>query len=295
MSFLFSWCSTGGVGPTAVWWLSLLHLISIFSGPQTLSRYPRAPSAGCGFSYHTSSPTVWNSPGNCLPHRTQLNYIIVWRPLDLWNRMFNRHQAEITVMQFRGHSLPVHHSVVYHGNSFCSSHFISQFPPTRFPLITAIRICLFLPVHHLGMAFLAGSKGQNITISDGFILDFERGTSPEVSRTLLSILADLNNAVVWIVSFRPPVSLPILRWLYQACQLHLLPPSLSCSIVIHFLSKVYILFAFHQFYPGISRNDDSTGTLFCWLSLARGVVVIAVGNEHGDTSSNPGRYWLHFT
>ena len=28
---------------------------------------------------------------------------------------------------------------------------------------------------------------------------------------------------------------------------------------------------------------------------ARGVVVIAVGNEHGDTSSNPGRYWLHFT
>ena len=28
---------------------------------------------------------------------------------------------------------------------------------------------------------------------------------------------------------------------------------------------------------------------------SRGVVVIAVGNEHGDTSSNPGRDWLHFT
>ena len=28
---------------------------------------------------------------------------------------------------------------------------------------------------------------------------------------------------------------------------------------------------------------------------ARGVVVIAVGNEHGNTSSNPGRDWLHFT
>ena len=28
---------------------------------------------------------------------------------------------------------------------------------------------------------------------------------------------------------------------------------------------------------------------------ARGVMVIAVGNEHGDTSSNPGRDWLHFT
>ena len=44
------------------------------------------------------------------------------------------------------------------GIFFTSSHFISQFPPTRFPLITAIRMCHFLPVHHLGMAFLAGSK-----------------------------------------------------------------------------------------------------------------------------------------
>ncbi len=26
-----------------------------------------------------------------------------------------------------------------------------------------------------------------------------------------------------------------------------------------------------------------------------GVIVIVVGNEHGDTSSNPGRDWLHFT
>ena len=28
---------------------------------------------------------------------------------------------------------------------------------------------------------------------------------------------------------------------------------------------------------------------------ARGVVVIVVGNGHGDTSSNLGRDWLHFT
>ena len=28
---------------------------------------------------------------------------------------------------------------------------------------------------------------------------------------------------------------------------------------------------------------------------ARGVVVIIVGNEHGDSSSNPGRSRLHFT
>ena len=41
---------------------------------------------------------------------------------------------------------------------FTSSHFVSQFLPTRFPLITAIRMCHFLPVHHLNGIFLAGLK-----------------------------------------------------------------------------------------------------------------------------------------
>ena len=31
------------------------------------------------------------------------------------------------------------------------------------------------------------------------------------------------------------------------------------------------------------------------LGGARGVMVIVIGNGHGDTSSNPGREWLHFT
>ena len=114
-------------------WLSLLHLISIFSGPQTPSGFPGPPSVGCGFPY-ISSPTVWNSTGNStgplsvelnwnrnsiqLARRTQLSYIIVRRPLDLWNRMFNRHQAVITVMQFRGHSLLVHQSMSVPWNFF---------------------------------------------------------------------------------------------------------------------------------------------------------------------------------
>ena len=127
-------------GPLGRVWLSLPHLVS-----SCLELY-------------------WQLLATALARRTQLNYIIFWLPLDLWNRMFNRHQAEITVMQFRGHSLPVHHSVVYHGNFFCSSHFISQFPTARFPLITAIRMYHFLPVHHLEWHFLAGSKGQNITV-----------------------------------------------------------------------------------------------------------------------------------
>ena len=127
---------------------------------------PKAPSAWCGFPYHISSITpsdhqlYWNSTGTWLP--SWLRYIIIQRPhdrpLDLWNRMFNRHQAEITVMQFTGQSLPVHQSMSVPWEFFSSSHFISQFPPMRFPLITAIRMCHLLPVHYLGMAFLAGSK-----------------------------------------------------------------------------------------------------------------------------------------
>ena len=44
------------------------------------------------------------------------------------------------------------------GSFFTSSHFISQFPPTRFPLITAIRMCHFLPVHYLKWHFWPGQQ-----------------------------------------------------------------------------------------------------------------------------------------
>ena len=115
-----------------------------------------------GVAFPITSPL--QLPVTQLARRTQLSYIIVRRPLDLWNRMFNRHQAEITVMQFTGHSLPVHQSMSAPLEFFSSSHFICQFPPTQFPLITAIRMCHLLPLHHLGMAFLTGSKGQNITL-----------------------------------------------------------------------------------------------------------------------------------
>ena len=121
------------------------------------------PRSGVAFPTTSSlqlSGTLLAAP---LARRTQLNYIIVRRSLDLLNRMFNRHQAEITVMQFRGHSLPVHQSMSVPWEFFSSSHFISQFPPTRFPHITAIGMCHFLPVHHLEWHF-ARTEGQNITI-----------------------------------------------------------------------------------------------------------------------------------
>ena len=75
----------GPEGPFGWVRLSLPHLVSDVSDPQ-LSDFLSWPS-----------------------------YIIVQRPLNrplnLWNGMFDHHQAEITVMQFTGHSLPVHQSM----------------------------------------------------------------------------------------------------------------------------------------------------------------------------------------
>ena len=48
---------------------------------------------------------------------------------------------------------------------FASFHFISQFPPKRFPLITAIRMCHFLPVHHLNGIFGRVKRSKHNTFS----------------------------------------------------------------------------------------------------------------------------------
>ena len=105
-----------------------------------------------------------------------LSYIIVQRPLDrpldLWNRMFDHHRAEITVMQFTGHSLPVHQSMSVPWEFFTSSHFISQFPPTWFPLITAIRMCHFLLVHHLEWHFGPDRRSKYNTWMKQFTFHF---------------------------------------------------------------------------------------------------------------------------
>ena len=132
-------CSTGGPeAHSAGWWLSLLHLISNFYGPQLIGG-PKDPFGLMWLSLphlisNFSGPQLIRSPKGpfglmrlSLPHLVynsvlQLSdflswpsYTIVQRPLnrllDLWNGMFDRHQAEITVMQFRGHSLLVRQSM----------------------------------------------------------------------------------------------------------------------------------------------------------------------------------------
>ena len=84
-TFLVPKLHRGSRGPVGRVWLSLPHLV-LFRLELELNR-------------HRNSTALTSV------------YIIVKRPLDLWNRMFNRHQAEITVMQFTSHSLPVRQSM----------------------------------------------------------------------------------------------------------------------------------------------------------------------------------------
>ena len=120
--------TTGGpVAPFSRVWLSLPHLVSNSSYSNCLT--------------------------SCLDRvQRPLN-----RPLNLWNGMFNRHQAKITVMQFRGHSLPVYQSMGVSW-AFILSHFVSQIRLRDFFRLLAIGMCHFLPVHHFKIACLAGPK-----------------------------------------------------------------------------------------------------------------------------------------
>ena len=187
------WEGAGDRTETSIFWPPLLWLSILCLSPSSDAQpeVQRPTLLGDGFLYgilSASSPDL-NSSGPkdpfglmwlSLPHLVynsadlQLSWLLSWlsyiivqrpldRPLDLWNRMFNRHQVEITIMQFRGHSLPVRQSMSVSWDFFSSSHFISQFPPTRFPLITAIKMCHFLSVHHLEW-HLGRVEGQNITI-----------------------------------------------------------------------------------------------------------------------------------
>ena len=150
-------------GPALCWMMAFFTVSYHQLVSKTPSRVLRAPSARYSFPYHVLSPTslipnsirgsespfglVWLS----LPHLVSNSvrslsdflswpsYIIVEcplnRPLNLWNGMFDRHQVEITVMQFRGHSLPVHQSMSVSWDFYLVP-FHQPNPPTRSLSIT---------------------------------------------------------------------------------------------------------------------------------------------------------------
>ena len=113
--------------PSAVWWLSLPHLVSKSSDLQ-LTDFLSSPS-----------------------------YIIVQSP----TQSFEWH---VWLSSSGNNCHAVHRSLSSGASVYeCTMGFYlvpycQQSPPTPFILITAIGMCHFLPVHHFGMARLAGSK-----------------------------------------------------------------------------------------------------------------------------------------
>ena len=90
----------------------------------------------------------------------------------------------------------------------------------------------------------------------------------QVSRTLLSILAFFNNAVVWMVSTRSPTSKP--SWPFNNPLVTVSKAPITISIIVTFMfhsffqfsSKVEVLislFKFFQFYSVVCRDSKVDG------------------------------------
>ena len=103
--------------------------------------------------------------------------------------------------------------------------------------------------------------------------------SPQVSRTLLSILAVLNNAVVWMVSTHPPTSksfspfsnplvtvpkAPISIGIIVTCMFHSFFNSLARTRYLSFFSHS---FSFIQWSAGTAKLIILQFLFFCWLLL----------------------------
>ena len=68
--------------------------------------------------------------------------------------------------------------------------------------------------------------------------------SPQVSRTLLGILADLNNAVVWMVSTRPFISKSSSAFAN---------PSVTVQRALITIG-IAVIFMFHSFFYSLARS-----------------------------------------
>ena len=130
-------------------WLSLLHLVHL-----RLQLYSPVNSSAL---YYLQTPTRRyghaSTPPQFLPisgdRDVSLPLSLEW---PVWSSSSGNNCHVVQRSLSSGAS--VYESIMeFH---FTSSHFSSQFPPTRFPLITATRMCHFLPVHHLEWHFWPG-------------------------------------------------------------------------------------------------------------------------------------------
>ena len=97
---------------TAIYWPPLLwpSALCLSCSPGLLNRRPGGPAFCWVMAFSTAS--CHQQVSKLTDFLSSSSYIIVQSPTQyVWNGMFDRHQAEITVMQFAGHSLPMHQSM----------------------------------------------------------------------------------------------------------------------------------------------------------------------------------------
>ena len=76
-----------------------------------------------------------------------------------------------------------------------------------------------------------------------------------------------------------------------------LPSGVIVPVWVPFMGRVDLFKSVWILWQHVQKTS-LTQKMWIWTyneGGARGVMVIVVGNGHGDTSSNPGRDWLHFT
>ena len=110
--------------------------------------------------------------------------------------------------------------------------------------------------------------------------------SPQVSRPLFSILADLNNAVIWMVITRPVIfkssypctnrlvivsSVPITIGIIVTFMFHSVFNSLS---KVDVLISIFIFFQFHSVVRWDWKFHNSKSSPFCWLFSDINIIII---------------------
>ena len=161
--YLKGLCVRGSWRPnrTATYWPPLLwpSALSLSRSPGLLNRRPRGPAFCWVLAFFTTSclqtlrsPSWLNFLCTQLYNSsTSTQYLPITDHLNmhfrrLWNGMFDCHRAEITVMQFTGHSLPVHQFVTYRG-TLTLSHIVSQARPRQWNMhFHRLRNGMFGPV-----------------------------------------------------------------------------------------------------------------------------------------------------
>ena len=124
VSFLFSWCSTGGLGAHFARWsaTSYQQLLRppnsiVASLPHLDSNCVRSSTQLCSFCSIRRPYITFKLPRGDIDTPPRLRNFFRYLAIGmchfryLWNDLCDRHRAEITVMQFRGHSLPVRQSM----------------------------------------------------------------------------------------------------------------------------------------------------------------------------------------